>query len=223
MTPTPRDLQDFGTEARNAVALAEVEARALGHDRIGTEHLLLGLLADQASDAARMLADVGITLEATRSKVREAVGAARGPVVPTPGALPLTPRAVRALGRSVRFCHSRHVGVVASEHLLWGVIDVEGTAGQVLRGLGLDIETIRVSLEDEQAPVAPDRIAAASNDLDDVGLSPAICPFCSTALDDQIVFSVITAFDASRDATRDALVFSCRACNKVLGVSPDPG
>lgn len=217
MTPAPRELQDFGTDARRAVALAEVEARELGHERIGTEHLLLGLLADETSDAARLLAELRITLEATRSKVREAVGGPSGPVAPTPGAFPLSPRAVRALGRSVRFCHSRHLGVVSSEQLLWGVLDVEGTAGQVLRGLGIEIEALRATLESEALPAETGSVVPSEDAPEDAAVPPAMCPYCSSDLHNDLVFRTVTALGEGREA-HGALVFSCGTCNRVLGV-----
>ena len=107
MATAPEELQEFNPDARRAISLAEVEASELGHDRIGTEHLLLGLLANRASAAARLLADTGITLAAARGKVNEAVGVPSRNVTRVPGLLPRTPRANRALGRSVRWYRLR--------------------------------------------------------------------------------------------------------------------
>lgn len=66
----------FTSEARSVVISAQEEARALGHDYIGTEHLVLGLLKDDAGKAADVLADAGVTLEKFRREVVTAVGAA---------------------------------------------------------------------------------------------------------------------------------------------------
>jgi hypothetical protein len=158
----PGDLRGFDAAARRAVARAEVEARELGHDHLGTEHLLLGLLTSQSS-TARVLTNAGVTLTAARHKVSEAVGAP--PDAPPPaGPLPRTPRVERALGRSIRFAHARGSDLVGSQHVLLGVLDVEGTAGQVLRGLGLDVDRLRMTLD--RLPVTPPGAVDAPDTVD---------------------------------------------------------
>lgn len=67
----------FTRSARHAVRLAQEEARALGHDYLGTEHLLLGLIAEGTGVAARILTQLGIDPETTRSRLVEIIG--RGP------------------------------------------------------------------------------------------------------------------------------------------------
>ena len=64
----------FSDRARRAVVRAQEEARLLNHDYIGTEHMLLGLLAERGSAAARALDSLNVTLEAAREQVREIVG-----------------------------------------------------------------------------------------------------------------------------------------------------
>jgi ATP-dependent Clp protease ATP-binding subunit ClpA len=144
------DLAGFGLDARRAIAAAEREARELGHAVVGTEHLLLGLLADETSSASGALRDAGATLSAARAKVREAVGVRSGATIDEQ-AQTASARATRALGRAARFSHSRRAPTVTSEHLLEGVLDVEGTAGQVLRGIGVDVERLRARLAGEPA------------------------------------------------------------------------
>jgi hypothetical protein len=175
--PDPGDLRGFDAAARRAVARADAEARELGHDHVGTEHLLLGLLTSQ-SVTARVLANAGVTLTAARHKVSEAVGAPSGGPEPGPGALPRTPRVERALGRSVRFAHARGSDLVGSQHVLLGVLDVEGTAGQVLRGLGLDVDRLRMTLD--RLPATPDATAAAEAAADG---DPATDPVPATRAD----------------------------------------
>ena len=107
------DLQGFGLGARQAVVAAHEEAQDLGHDRVGTEHLLLGLLAD---DGLRpVLHDSGASLPAARRKVLEAVP------MPEPGGRlvprPRTPRCARALGRAPRFARAAGAELVGSDHL----------------------------------------------------------------------------------------------------------
>jgi ATP-dependent Clp protease ATP-binding subunit ClpA len=133
----PDQPRDLDAEARRTLELAVHEAVELGHDRIGTEHLLLGLLAKAGNRAARALADAGVTVAAARHEVVEAPGPKARPTRRT-GGRARSPRASRALNRAVRFSHAGRSELVTSEHVLLGVLDVEGTAGQVLRRLGVD-------------------------------------------------------------------------------------
>ena len=64
----------FNPEARHVIVLAQEEAEQLGHDYVGTEHLLLGLVAEETSAAGRVLADLGVIRAQLREDVREAVG-----------------------------------------------------------------------------------------------------------------------------------------------------
>jgi ATP-dependent Clp protease ATP-binding subunit ClpA len=198
------------------MASAEREARQLGHDRIGTEHVLLGLLTND-TDTSKQLADAGVTLTATRNKVSEAVGnrSVGDTGVRVSGALARTARAGRALGRAARFAHAEGSDIVDSGHLLWGVLDVEGTAGQVLRGLGVDVDALRVQLETSEA--APD--TRMSRDHVPAGVHAAECPACSVALEESLAYRIVTATSESGPA-RDAALFSCGSCGYVLGVAP---
>ena len=204
--------------AARAVVLAESEALQLGHDRLGTEHLLLGLLTNESATSSR-LSDAGVTLTAARNKVSEAVGpSSRVSPDRRAGPLPKTARATRALARSVRFAHARGSDVVTSDHVLTGVLDVEGIAGQVLRGLGLDVESLRVSLDSLDASSPSDR-AAQSRGRDARALRPTTCPACNASLDVDLVSRVVPARD-EHGHTRDALVFMCGVCGWFLGVGP---
>jgi ATP-dependent Clp protease ATP-binding subunit ClpA len=182
-------------------------------DRVGTEHLLLGLLVDEAGGAARLLREAGTTLSAARHKVREASSPAplrdhsRQPPLPT------TPRADLALGRAVRLSNHQRANAVTSEHLLWGVVDVEGTAGQVLRGLGVDIDRLRTALENPHSPDvgAPDVGESAIH-------SPLPCPSCGVDLDGNIACRAVAT--VGEGGPRRALVFRCTACGHVLSASP---
>ena len=117
------ELRGFGVDARRVVALAETEARGHRHTRVGTEHLLIGLLAVEGSVAAERLREAGITLAAARHKVVEAVPPGDAPAL---AVLLRSERAARALGRSVRFSHAARASSVGTEHVLLGVLDVEG-------------------------------------------------------------------------------------------------
>ena len=131
----------FSERARQAVVLAQEEARRLQHHYIGTEHLLLGLLAERDGIAARALATLGIRSDDTRADVEAIVG--RGDVVPT-GQIPFTPRAKKTLERALREALSLKHHYIGTEHILLGLArDDEGVAAQVLRGRAVDGDRVR--------------------------------------------------------------------------------
>lgn len=201
------DLHALGPDARRALAAAEAEARYLGYARIGTEHLLLGLLGDGRSDASWALSEAGAGLVVVRTRVLEA----KPPTPPgqDPGeTMELTARADRALRRSVRFSHRRRTGTVTPEDLLIAVLDVEGTAGQVLRSLGLDVDAVSAALGAPE-PEAPARAATA--------VAPR-CPSCDAQVADELTYRVVEA--RGEHGRRGATVFSCGGCGAVLGVAP---
>src|SRR5687768_6339471 len=89
----------FTDRARRAVVLTQQESRGFDHDYIGTEHLLLGLIAEQEGIAAQVLAEVGLTMDAVREEVGRRIG--RGSA-PAQGHIPFTPRAKKVLELSLR-------------------------------------------------------------------------------------------------------------------------
>ena len=145
-------LDRYSAEARKAVALAHDEAHRLGHPYIGTEHLLLGLLAEGDNAAARSLQRAGASLALCREKVAEALASRSGPrarsdLTGGPSELlEMTDRATRALDRAGRLSARLKSDEVQTSHMLVSVLDVEGTAGQVLRGLSVDLTAVRDGL-----------------------------------------------------------------------------
>ncbi|MEW6153146.1 MAG: Clp protease N-terminal domain-containing protein [Actinomycetota bacterium] len=131
----------FTPEARATVVLAQEQARGLGHNYIGTEHVLLGLLAAPGSPAASTLAAVGVDAPAVRAALLAAAG--RGESHPTCH-IPFTPRAKKVLELSLREAlalRHRHIG---AEHILLGLVrEGEGLAAEVLAGQGADLAALR--------------------------------------------------------------------------------
>ena len=209
-------LEGYSTDARRVVSLATAEARQLGHSRVGTEHLLLGLLADADSETASSLREAGATLVGARFTVSEAVietVAATGD-----DELPYTPRAQRALERAGRFARRSRDSEVTPDHVLLGILDVEGLACQVMRGLGVDLARVRES-------IAPTEPAAGSAAVDpqpeQQELAPAMrprCPNCYAELDGNVVETVVVA-RREDESTTDVRVVFCLACGASLGVS----
>jgi ATP-dependent Clp protease ATP-binding subunit ClpC len=205
-------LDGFGDDARRALDGAAHEAKQLGHPEIGTEHLLLGLMADDGTNVARALRDAGASLAAARHKVDEAVGGAHRSRAESAGAA--TKRASRAVEGAVRVSHQRRAEAVAGRDLLVAVLNVEGRAGQVLRGLGVDVDALRSAVEQAEpaTPVpVPSPIVGA--------LTSLRCPSCGDEIGAGLDHRVVAA-RGEDGSTRDASVFSCRSCGAVLGVSP---
>jgi ATP-dependent Clp protease ATP-binding subunit ClpC len=131
----------FTERARQAVVLAQGEARALKHNYIGTEHLLLGLLREEEGIAARVLVSFGVTLEAAQVAVTSIVGVGDEAAS---GQIPFTPRAKKVLELSLREALSLGHNYIGTEHMLLGIVrENEGVAAQILVDLGASAETIR--------------------------------------------------------------------------------
>lgn len=208
------ELQALDPGTRVAVALADVEARQLEHGRVGTEHLLLGLLAEGQSRAAEALFAAGIGLAGTRLKVAEAVGTSAAAEAVSAQPLSRSARATRAIGRSLRFARARKAALVAGEDLLLGVLDVEGTAGQVLRGLGVDLDRLRSTLADGTGSSSSGTASGSA-----VPVPSPRCPSCQADLTRELTHRVVASRD-DHGATRDVVALSCGACGRLLGVTP---
>jgi hypothetical protein len=132
--------------ARASVARAREEALEMGHNYVGTEHLLLGVLADPAAISVRVLAELGIPADQLRQAVIEAA-VPRPPNEAVATDLPFTPRARRVLdltrGEALRLGHN----YIGTEHLLLAVVaEQDGVGGRVLREHGVDAERARAEV-----------------------------------------------------------------------------
>jgi ATP-dependent Clp protease ATP-binding subunit ClpA len=131
----------FTDQARRVVVVAQEESRKLGHDYIGTEHILLGILGAGQSVAVQALASLGVSLEAARQQVEEIVGRDSHQVS---GHIPFTPRAKKVLELSLREALLLGHNCIGTEHILLGLIrEGEGVAAQVLTRLGADLNRTR--------------------------------------------------------------------------------
>jgi ATP-dependent Clp protease ATP-binding subunit ClpC len=109
----------FNEPARDVIMLAQDESRTLGHDYIGTEHILLGILREQKNLGARVLDSFGITAEQVRAQIESIVG--RGSSTPT-GMIPFTPRAKEALEAALREALWLGHNYIGAEHILLGLV-----------------------------------------------------------------------------------------------------
>ena len=131
----------FSDQARQVVVLAHEEARTLDHNYIGTEHILLGLLHEGDSVAAKSLQALRISLPAIRQQVEEIIGHGKQAAS---GHIPFTPRAKKVLQLSRQEAANLGSGHIATEHILLGLIrEGSGVAAQVLTRLGADHGRLR--------------------------------------------------------------------------------
>ncbi len=131
----------FTEKAIKVIMLAQEEARRLGHNFVGTEQVLLGLIGEGTGVAAKTLKSMGVTLKDARAEVEKIIGRGSGFVAVE---IPFTPRAKRVLELS--WDEARQLGhnYIGTEHLLLGLIrEGEGVAARVLENLGVDLNKIR--------------------------------------------------------------------------------
>ncbi|HTB22848.1 MAG TPA: ATP-dependent Clp protease ATP-binding subunit [bacterium] len=132
----------FTERARKVIALAREEAGRLGHDYIGTEHLLLGLIREGGGVAAAVLENLNVDLERVRLEVEKLVVVGGGTL--TLGEVPFTPRAKKVLELSVEEAQSLSHNYIGTEHLLLGLVrEGEGVAAKVLENLGVKLDKAR--------------------------------------------------------------------------------
>jgi ATP-dependent Clp protease ATP-binding subunit ClpC len=131
----------FTEKAIKVIMLAQEEARRLGHNFVGTEQILLGLIGEGTGVAAKTLKSLGVSLKDARIEVEKIIGRGSGFVAVE---IPFTPRAKRVL--ELAWDEARQLGhnYIGTEHLLLGLIrEGEGVAVRVLENLGVDLSRVR--------------------------------------------------------------------------------
>jgi ATP-dependent Clp protease ATP-binding subunit ClpA len=147
----------FTDRSRRVVVLAQEEARMLGHNHIGSEHLLLGLIHEQSGVAAEALESAGVTIEAARAQVEEF----GGPRDKAPrGHIPFTSRAKKILELSLREALEQKKSYIGTEHILLGLMDdTIGGGAQILERLGGPLPALRQRVIEAAKAVAPEPAA----------------------------------------------------------------
>ncbi|KGN65697.1 ATP-dependent Clp protease ATP-binding subunit ClpA homolog CD4B, chloroplastic [Cucumis sativus] len=134
----------FTEKAIKVIMLAQEEARRLGHNFVGTEQILLGLIGEGTGIAAKVLKSMGINLKDARVEVEKIIGRGGGFVAVE---IPFTPRAKRVLELSLEEARQLGHNYIGSEHLLLGLLrEGEGVAARVLENLGADPANIRTQV-----------------------------------------------------------------------------
>ena len=134
----------FTEKAIKVIMLAQEEARRLGHNFVGTEQILLGLIGEGTGVAAKVLKSMGVNLKDARIEVEKIIGRGSGFVAVE---IPFTPRAKRVLELSLEEARQLGHNYIGTEHLLLGLIrEGECVAARVLENLGVDLSKVRTQV-----------------------------------------------------------------------------
>ena len=134
----------FTEKAIKVIMLAQEEARRLGHNFVGTEQILLGLIGEGTGVAAKVLKSLGVNLKDSRIEVEKIIGRGSGFVAVE---IPFTPRAKRVLELSLEEARQLGHNYIGTEHLLLGLIrEGEGVAARVLENLSVDLIKVRTQV-----------------------------------------------------------------------------
>lgn len=151
----------FTEKAIKVIMLAQEEARRLGHNFVGTEQVLLGLIGEGTGIAAKTLKSMGVNLKDARVEVEKIIGRGSGFVAVE---IPFTPRAKRVLELS--WDEARQLGhnYIGTEHLLLGLIrEGEGVAARVLENLGVDLNKIRSNVVKMLGETKPQTVSSGTS------------------------------------------------------------
>jgi ATP-dependent Clp protease ATP-binding subunit ClpC len=136
----------YTNRAQLVVLIAQEEAKRLNHDYLGTEHLLLGLMAQGEGTAVQVLSRLGVDLRRMRGEIVKIVGT--GDNVMFLDDIPFTIYAKNVLKLAEEEAQNRDCDFVGTEHLLLGLIrEQEGVAARVLENSGLRLEIVRAEVE----------------------------------------------------------------------------
>jgi len=129
----------YTDRARRVVVLSQEEARRLGHDYIGTEHLLLGLIGEKTGTAGQALQALGVELDAARAQVEQIIGPG-DPAHPPSGHMPFTPRTKSLLEMPPHEAAQLGRDYVGTERLLLALLrEGDGVGAQILARAGIDV------------------------------------------------------------------------------------
>ena len=212
----------FTDEARRVLDLALDEARTLNSNRVGTEHILLGLVQERDGIAAEALDLVGISLDAVRQQIERITG--QGHEAPAPSHQQYTLRAKRALDMSLREALQLGHHHIGTEHILLGLLrEGEGPAAQVLIELGADLKLVRQQVlrlldDTDGAEGAGDAESGGGNGQPKVGTpgrGPESAGHDGTTLEGRMLAQILGRIEAM-DARLSAV-------EQQLGSGPDVG
>ena len=137
----------FTDHARSVMATANKQAQELGHYRIGTEHIFLGLLKQDAGTGWKILKDRGVDIDRMLGEIEQFLKLKPNPEPAADSRLAGTPSAVQVVQYAVEEAQALKHNHIGTEHLLLGLLrEADGIAAQVLANLGIKLEDVREGL-----------------------------------------------------------------------------
>ncbi len=144
--PIAVDFARFSTDARRALDAAEDEARGFGHNYVGTEHQLLGLIRVEDATAGHVLRSLGVTIDGARAALRTIYDRRSAPMSERLG---MAPRAKRVLALARLEAERLGSETIGTEHLLLGIVrEGNGIAAGMLEQIGVSLESVRQRVTD---------------------------------------------------------------------------
>lgn len=190
----------FTEKATKAIMLAQEEARRLGHDSLGTDNILLGLIAEGTGVAAKVLKVMGVNLKTARIEVKKITGQKSGSVIEE---FAFTPRSKQVLELSLAEAEQLGHNYIGTEHLLLGLIRVdEGVAATVLQNLGLDLSQVRVQV-----------IGMVDQMVAEVAEEKELEPVVQSQNETDILIEIMDAPSKSNSASRPTKILEGFLCN----------
>jgi hypothetical protein len=210
----------FTDRGRRVLVLALEEARRLGHNVIGTEHILLGLLDEGEGVAAKALASLGIRVEPVRKHIEEMIGPLGSSTTGSPA---FTARAKKVLELALREALQLGHNYIGTEHLLLGLVrEGEGGAVQVLVSLGADLARVRYQVIY--------LLGHPTSDPDENPMTGAPqptggprCPACRSRLEGHVGYRVLPVHSVDSESASeilDVVFVYCLHCQVVIAHTP---
>lgn len=136
------NINNFTPRAKRVLYLAQKEAKRLNHDHIGTEHILLGILAIEEGVAIEVLKSMNINLQNIRFEVEKAVGAKGETQIQ--GNLPISEAVGELLSNAVREAQAMNYNFVGTEHILLALLRMtDSVSARILRNMKVDVNELK--------------------------------------------------------------------------------
>jgi ATP-dependent Clp protease ATP-binding subunit ClpA len=222
----------FTERARRVIVLAQEESREMGHDHIGTEHLLLALIREEDGIAGQALGEAAITLDAARKQVEASVG--RGEPEPKRRSgkrwrrhVPFTARAKKTMELALRESLGLGHNYIGTEHLLLGLLSLgEGMGSETLANLGADPPQLRDSVLKlarvrPEGPTPTVEFRETEFEMREASSGEAATPRCPQCHADLAETAAVRAMELplhEGEGTRTVAFAFCRRCGTSLGV-----
>jgi ATP-dependent Clp protease ATP-binding subunit ClpC len=169
---------NFSNRVQDVIRLSREEALRLGHDYIGTEHLLLGVIREGEGIAVKILRNLGVDLYKLKKAIEDTVRTSGGTL--TIGNIPLTKQAEKVLKITYLEAKLYKSDVIGTEHLLLSLLrDDDNIAAQILHQFNIHYDVVRGELDNiiSGKPSTPPHAQAAAEKKPEKSKTPVLDNF----------------------------------------------